>query len=180
MIDALEHPLVADYLHGLDTALARLPASAAAELSEQIRAHLLEALQPDADEDAVTAVLAALGPASLVAAAAAGPAAGPDNGQAPRDPPRRRMVTRVRRLPAGVWLAVAAITVAAGLPSGALIFSHAQPGLDMGNTFAWWSPVDGSRVVTTYAAGATQETVPIRPGKIQGFAIFVYNPSDLT
>jgi len=34
--------------------------------------------------------------------------------------------------------------------------------------------------VVTYAAGATQYTMPITPGKIQGFAIFVYNPSDLT
>ena len=85
MINALEHPLVADYLRQLDTALASLPAVAAAELCEQIRAHLLEALPPDADEDAVTAVLAALGPASLVAAAAAAPASG--RGEKRRDPP---------------------------------------------------------------------------------------------
>src|SRR5262249_37534620 len=63
MIDVLERPLVAGYLRDLDAALTGLPAAAAAELSEQLRAHLLEALPPDADEDAVTAVLAALGPA---------------------------------------------------------------------------------------------------------------------
>ena len=43
MIDVLEHPLVAGYLRDLDAALASLPAAAAAELSEQLRAHLLEA-----------------------------------------------------------------------------------------------------------------------------------------
>ena len=46
MIDVLEHPLVAGYLRDLDAALAGLPAAAAAELSEQLRAHLLEALPP--------------------------------------------------------------------------------------------------------------------------------------
>jgi hypothetical protein len=73
MIDVLEHPLVAGYLRDLDAALAVLPAAAAAELAEQIRAHLLEALPPDADEDAVTAVLAALGPARLPGKAALRP-----------------------------------------------------------------------------------------------------------
>jgi hypothetical protein len=58
LIDVLEHPLVAGYLRDLDAALDGLLAAAAAELSEQLRAHLLEALPPDADEDAVMAVLA--------------------------------------------------------------------------------------------------------------------------
>ncbi len=76
MIDVLEHPLVAGYLRDLDAGLAGPPAAAAAELSEQIRAHLLEALPPGADEDAVTAVLTALGPARLVAEAASRPLPG--------------------------------------------------------------------------------------------------------
>ena len=32
----------------------------------------------------------------------------------------------------------------------------------------------------TQAAGASQDTVPIRPGHIQGFAITIFNPSDMT
>lgn len=32
----------------------------------------------------------------------------------------------------------------------------------------------------TEADGATQYTVPLRPGKVQGFAVFVYNSSDMT
>jgi len=177
VISALDHPLVADYLRGLDSALAGLPPTAAAELSEQIRAHLLEALPPDADEDAVAAVLAALGPASLVAAAAGVPGPGADGGQAWRGRPLRRLVARARRVPAFVWLVVAAIVVAVAVPSGALIFWHAQPGLRMEYSFSWWN---GPRVVTTYAAGATQETQRILPGKVQGFAVWVYNPSDMT
>ena len=35
-------------------------------------------------------------------------------------------------------------------------------------------------MVETEAAGATQYTAQLRPGKIQGFAILVYNPSDTT
>jgi hypothetical protein len=46
MIDVLEHPLVANYLRDLDVALAGLPAAAAAELSEQLRAHLLDNALP--------------------------------------------------------------------------------------------------------------------------------------
>ena len=180
MINALEHPLVADYLRELDAALGGLPDAVAAELSEQLRAHLLEALPPDADEQAVTAVLAALGPASLVAAAAAGPASGPGRSGVRRDRPLRRMVTWARGLPLTVRLAAVATIIVIGLPSGALILWQAQPSLEFLTTSAWWSPVDGAREVHTQAAGASQYTVPIRPGEIQGFVITVYNPSDMS
>jgi hypothetical protein len=179
MIDVLEHPLVAGYLRDLDAALAVLPAAAAAELSEQIRAHLLEALPPDADEDAVTAVLAALGPARLVAEAASSSASGQSRPQARPDQPLRRMAAWARRQPARAWLAVAAVTIAVALPAGTLIFWQAQPSLQFRNSSAWWN-LDSAPVVQTEAAGATQYTAPIRPGKIQGFAILVYNPSVVT
>lgn len=143
MIDVLEHRLVAGYLRDLDAALAGLPAAAAAELAEQLRAHLPEALPPDADEDAVMAVLAALGPART-------------------------------------WLAVAAVTIGVGFPAGTLTLWQVQPSVQFRGGSAWWNPVDGARVVQTEADGATQYTVPLRPGKIQGFAIFVYNPSPIT
>lgn len=180
MIGALEHPLVADYLRELDAALADLPAAEAAELSEQIRAHLLEALPQDADEQTVTAVLAALGPGSLVAAAAAGPASSADRGQAQRDPPLRRMLTRARGSSVTAWLSAAAIAIAVGVPSGTLIYWQAQSGLEFLTTSAWWSPADSAHEVQTQAAGATQDTVPIRPGKVQGFFVTIYNPSDMT
>lgn len=179
MIDVLEHPLVAGYLRDLDAALAGLSPAAAAELAEQLRAHLLEALPPDADEDAVAAVLAALGPARLVAEAASGPGSGQSCLPAQREPPMRRMAAWARRQPARTWLAIAAVTIAVALPSGTLIFWQAQPSLQFRYSSAWWN-LDGGRVVQTEADGATQYTVPLRPGKIQGFAILVYNPSDMT
>jgi hypothetical protein len=180
MIDVLEHPLVAGYLNDLDAALAGLPAESAAELSEQLRAHLLEALPTDADEDAVIAVLAALGPPRLVAQAAAEPESWPGSGRARRDPLLRRLARWARRQPPRTWLIVAAVTIAIGLPAGTLIFWQVQPDLEWVGSFSWWSRADVARSVTTEAAGATQITPPLRPGKIQGFAIFVYNPSDLT
>jgi hypothetical protein len=180
MIDVLEHPLVAGYLRDLDAALAGLPAATAVELSEQLRAHLLEALPPDADEDAVMAVLAALGPARLVSEAASGPASGQSRPHARPDPPLSRMAAWAGRQSARTWLAVAAVTIAVGLPAGTLIFWQTQPSLQFRYGSALWNPVDGARVVQTEADGATQYTVPLRPGKIQGFAIFVYNPSDMT
>lgn len=102
MIDALQQPLAAAYLRELDAALASLPPAMAAELAEQIRAHLLDALPPDADESAVTAALAALGPARLVAAAAARPVSGPLLDATGRPAPiRRRLVSWIRRLTIG-------------------------------------------------------------------------------
>jgi hypothetical protein len=49
--------------------------------------------------------------------------------------------------------------------------AHAAAGL---------ADVDSARDVTTQAAGATQDTVPLRPGQLQGFAVLIYNPSDVT
>ena len=179
MIDVLAHPLVVGYLRDLDAALADLPGEAAAELSEQLRAHLVEALPPGADDDAVSAVLAALGPARLVAEEAAAPASG-GRGRAQPVPRLRRMAAWARRQPARTWVVIAAVAIAIGLPAGTLTFWQAQPDLEWVGSFSWWSPVDAARSVTTEAAGATQDTVPLRPGKIQDFAIFVYNPSDMT
>jgi hypothetical protein len=76
---ALDHQLIRDYLRELDAALRGLPAAQAAELREQIAAHLDEALPPDAADQEVAETLSRLGsPADLAAeAAAANPAAAP-------------------------------------------------------------------------------------------------------
>ena len=179
-MSALERPLVARYLRELDAALARLPSAAAAELAEQIRAHLEEALPPDADDQTVATVIAALGPASLVADAAR-PEAGEGRTAISREEPLRRRIARsARKVPITGWLVIAALCIAIGLPSVTLIYWHVQPSLQFDGESTWWSEADLAHAVDTQAAGATQETVPIRPGQIQSFAITVYNPSDQT
>jgi hypothetical protein len=178
-MSALEHPLVARYLRDLDIALDRLPPDAAAELAEQIRAHLEEALPPDADDQAVAAALAALGPASLVAEAAR-PEIGAGRSATPREPLKRRIARSARKVPILGWILIAALLLVIGLPSGAVIYWRTQSSLQFLTTYAWWSAVDSAHAVDTQAAAATQETVPIRPGQIQGFALTIYNPSDMT
>jgi len=67
---ALDHRLVRGYLRQLDAAMRGLPAAAARELTEQITAHLEDALGPDAGDQEVAATLNRLGsPAGLAAEA---------------------------------------------------------------------------------------------------------------
>jgi hypothetical protein len=103
-------------------------------------------------------VLSALGPARLVAEAASGPASGQSRPQTRPDPPLRRMAAWASRQRARTSLAVAAVTIAVGLPSGALILWQAQADLEFWTTSAWRSRVDGTHEVQTEAAGATQYT----------------------
>jgi Nitrate and nitrite sensing len=70
---ALDHRLVREYLRELDTAMRGLPAAQARELTEQITAHLEDALGPDAGDQEIAAILNRLGsPAGLAAEAGAG------------------------------------------------------------------------------------------------------------
>jgi hypothetical protein len=178
MKTALDHPLVADYLRALNSALANLEPAAAAELSEQLTAHILEALPPDASDDMVAAVLAALGPPTMVAAEAGPP--WPQLNR-PRLSLRRRIAIRAKRTPLRTWLVVVPALLALCLAAGTLIFWQVQPGLAFnGGSYTWWYSIDRSRNVTTQAANATQETVPLRPGQLQGIAILINNPSDMT
>jgi len=176
-MSALKHPLVARYLRELDVALDRLPPDTAAELAEQIRAHLEEALPPDTDDQTVATVLAALGPASMVAEAA-GPDASTGRSAIPREPLRRRIAKSARKVPITGWLVIAALCIAIGLPSGTVIYWRAQSTLQFDGVSTWWGRAPHE--VDSQAAGAMQETVQIVPGQIQGFAITVYNPSDMT
>jgi hypothetical protein len=174
MTTALEHPLVADYLRTLDGALGSLDPGVAAELSDQLRAHIVEALPPDASDDLVAQVLTALGPPAMVATEA-GPPWPLRNHSRPSL--RRRVANRARRLPLPAWLIILPLALAAGT----LIFWEVQPSLGFNSgSYGWWYSVDSARDITTQAAGATQDTVPLRPGQLQGFAILIYNPSDVT
>jgi hypothetical protein len=178
MKTALEHPRVTDYLRTLDAALASLEPAAATELSEQIRAHIVEALPLGASDQMVADVLAALGPPAELAAEAGPP--WPER-KRPRLPLGRRMAIRVRRTPLRAWLVIVPITLAVFLAAGTLTFWLVQPNLGFySGSYGWWNAVDRARDVTTQADGATQDTVPLRPGQIQGFVVLIYNPSDVT
>ena len=177
MSTALDHPLVAGYLHELDIALTGLPSGAAAELSEQLRAHLLEALPDGADGATIREVLAALGPARLVALAAAEPGSGRPRQPGRRPPLLRRTAALARRVPMRIWIPAAVLAIAVGAPAGTLIYWQTQPAVTFDEGAAWSSPQDAPSTQTE-ADGATQITIPLRPGQIQGFEIFVYNPSD--
>jgi len=92
---ALDHPLVRDYLRGLDAAMRGLPAAQARELREQITTHLDDALPPDASDQEVAATLSRLGvPADLAAEASSA------SGAARPAPSTRRVRWRSERLPA--------------------------------------------------------------------------------
>lgn len=178
MTTALEHPQVARYLRELDVALARLPAGAAAELSEQLRAHLQEALTPDASDAAITEALAALGPPAAVAAAALDAApAGP--GGSRRSLPRRAL-SWVGRLTWGARTSLAAFVLAVVVPASAVVYWQAQASLTDFVSFSLWYKADSAHAVQTQAGGVTQLTFPFRPGQLQGYALTVFNPSDVT
>jgi hypothetical protein len=117
-----------------------LPPGAAAELSEQLRAHLLEALPSGADYHPVTEVLAGLGPVTLVAQAAAEPGSGPAGQPGRRPPLLRRTMARARRLPARIWISLAALAIVVGGPAGTLIYWLTQPEVTFSGSYAWWSP----------------------------------------
>jgi hypothetical protein len=171
---ALDHPMVRDYLGELDTALAALPADQAAELREQITAHLDDALLPGADDQLVAAVLGRLGQPDELAAEAAAAA---DNRPTQATQGLRAQRTRLRRrIGAAVVLAV---TLVAAWISYVVAMHNVDP-LQARGPSMWWYPEDSARQVITHANGIAQTTVPVRPGQRQGLVVDIYNPSNLT
>jgi hypothetical protein len=173
---ALDHRLVRDYLSKLDGALRGLPADQARELTEQISAHLEEALPPGADDQQVAAALSELGsPAEIAAEArATGAAASPK----PAAPPARTGLARVRGF---IWVAVAlaAILVVAGARY-ADKYRSAPPLQYWLSTGDWWYAQDANHESIARADTTTQNTAPIRSGQRQGYVIAIFNDTDVT
>jgi hypothetical protein len=166
---SLDHPLVRDYLAELDTILAALPAAEAADLREQISAHLDEALPADAGDETVAGVLARLGPPTELAGVPPRPTAA--------DLAARRARRRRTR---NTWVVLGIVAlVAAALPSYVAAM-HSVGSLEARGAYAWWYPRDTARQVRTEADGIVQLTVPIRSGQWQGFVLDLYNPSAWT
>jgi hypothetical protein len=160
----LAHPAVGAYLLDLDRALTILGPAPAAELREQITAHLQDALGPDCSDDEVAATLAALGtPDDLV-----------------REAAPERPATRRRRLPRISWKAwvVAALVLSGiGTAVGYTIALVSSPSLTFAGGSGWVFPQDGPRAVVTQADGRSEWAAPIRSGHEQGFFVTLENPS---
>lgn len=161
------HELVRAYLKELDVALRGTPAGKARELKEQIKAHLDDALPPDADRALIGQVLRRLGsPADLAA----------ELGQSGSW--LRRRLARVS--PRG-WITFAVAAALVGTATFYLVPGAPAPRpLRFGGDFIWWYDKDGNHQRETQADGATQITVPVRPGQRQGIMINIYNPADVT
>jgi hypothetical protein len=175
---ALDHPLVRDYLHDLDSALAALPAGEARELREQITAHLDDALRPDSGDQEVALTLLQLGsPGSLAAEASAGTAGAMAAGDG-----RRPWRTRLGwpRLGWRGWTLTAGAVAIVVAVSGYIIAVDTAAPIQAASASSWWFPRDSARAVDTQADGAEQTAIPIRSGQEQGFALTVDNPSDWT
>lgn len=171
----LDHELVRSYLGELDAALAALPTAEARELRQQITAHLEEALPPGAGDREVAEALDRLGsPADL--AAEAGAAVHVRLAAAIMAAARARLAQVHRRS----WLRLAAAVAVSGTVTGYMVFYLAAGSLQVGPQSRWLYHQDWTREVTTTADGATQTVVPIRSGQRQGFAIGIYNPTDVT
>ena len=165
---ALVHPLVAGYLILFDAEASVLPVPRARELREQVVAHIEDAVGPDASDEEIAAVLRGLGSArALVTEAVA--ATG-----------KRHWAARVGWkgwIPIGVLLLVVAAVSGYYIKLDSM--EHVAP-LFVEGLSGWWYPPDYNREVTTEADGATQTTVPIRPGQRQGYFIQVFNFTDMT
>jgi hypothetical protein len=165
------------YLDELEQALRVLPAPQARELTEQITAHLDEALPPGSKDETVVAVLGRLGsPAKLAAEAQT---AGMPDDHAPESTvprsPRRRLRTR---LGSRGWGAIAAGLAVVCVLTAWLALYLTTPSITLGGSSSWWSPQDEARSVDSSTLGAFAVTVPARRGQRQGFVIEVENPSN--
>ncbi len=158
---------VKQYLSELDRALAVLPSRQAAELREQIEAHVEDTLAAGAGAGEVARMLARLGPPDVVVREAS----------ADHQPSAWR---RLRRVPWWGWVLVALTLAIAGSSIGLFEYIDAQrtaPPLTFAGTSGWLYPQDWSHAVDTQADGASQSTAPIRSGQVQGFLISIRNPS---
>ena len=169
---ALDHPLVRDYLRDLDQALAALPPGQASELTEQITAHLDEALLPGTTADEIVAVLARLGRPADLAAEAMG-----DDAGAPAQPARRLSQLHWLRLGWRRWTAIGAAVLIIAAGAGYLNAMATIAPIQFANVTAWWYKPDYTREIDTQADERQQTTVPIRSGQRQAFAITIINPS---
>lgn len=162
---ALYHPLIRAYLRELDEALASLPSQHAAELGDQIAAHLTEELPPGVTDDEIADAIRRMGtPADLAREAGA----------------RRTLRAALKRRSWKFWAISGAMIAAAGVLIGLLISVETTSALSFDGGYGWWYPQDGAHAVETSAAGAEQSIVPVRWHQQQGYYVEIYNVSGYT
>jgi hypothetical protein len=168
---------VRSYLDKLEQALRILPAPQATELTEQITAHLDEALPPGSTDETVVAVLRRLGsPAKLAAEAQTADRLDEQAPEAARSKsPRRPLRYRLSRRG---WGAIAAGVALICVLSTWLGLYLTTPSLTLGGSSSWLYPQDEARSVDSSTLGAFASTVPARRGQRQGFVVEVMNPSN--
>lgn len=162
---ALDHPLVRAYLRDLSGALASLTPLQAAELTDQIVAHLDEELQAGATDDEVAEAIRRLGsPADLAREAGA----------------RWTLRAALKRRSWKFWTALGAVIAVAGVLIGAYISIQTAPVLAVNGTEGWWFLRDAAHEVDTEAGPSQQTTVLIRQHQRQGFFVQIFNYSRYT
>jgi hypothetical protein len=163
---ALDHPLIRAYLQELTEALGSLPPERAAELREQIAAHLDDELPPGATDDEVAHAIRRMGtPADLAREAGA----------------RRTFRSVLRRRSRRFWTSAGLVMAVAGVLIGLLVSVETAPPLGWnGASGGWWYPQDDKHEVDTEAGAAEQTTVPVRWHQEQGLLIQITNYSGYT
>jgi len=78
------------------------------------------------------------------------------------------------------WTLLGVLVLVAAAVSGYYIRINSVGPLFVEGGSGWWYPPCYNHQVTTVADGATQTTVPIRPGHRQGFFIQVFNFTSMT
>jgi hypothetical protein len=167
------------YLHELEGALRALPAPQAAELMEQITAHLDEALPPDSSDETVMAVLRRLGsPAKLAAEAQTNDRLDAEAADAtPSRSPSRPLRYRFSKRGWGAFAVGLALVCVLTTVLGLYVTT---PTLSLGGLSAWYYPQDEALSVDSSTLGAQALTVPARRGQWQGFVFEVENPGNST
>jgi len=161
----LEHPLVRAYLDELAAALASLPPERAAELRDQIAAHLDEELPPLATDVQVADAIKRMGrPADLAREAGA----------------RRTLRAAIKRRSWRFWTVMGVVLTSAGVFISLFVRVESAPALRYDGSYGWWYAQDGKHEVESQAQGYDQLTIPVRWHQRQGYYVELFNFSGYT
>jgi hypothetical protein len=166
---ALDHPLIRAYLQEVAEALGSLPSQRAAELRDQIAAHLDDELPPGASDEEVAKAIRRMGAPGDLAREA---------GARPRQTFRAVLRRRSRKFWA-ISASAALIMAAAGVPIGLLVSAETAPALTVTDG-GWWYSQDYQHEFITLLGDQLGSGVPVRWGQQQGLVFQIWNTSGYT